>query len=1296
MAGILLTDRPDAASPRIRDCVVEFHVTSPNGLLSSPELLLQALRREVLPALPQVLESPPLDLADIHVPSVEIDLGEWPDDPDWADLRAVLAHKLRLALMPHLGRAGASPDPDGIASILAMSPAELRRYLAIHPAMATNISRWRDGAAAEGGINSALSPAQGARLDDLMRAALAPVRDTSARQRLVRHLWRLPPGRDDDPDQMIAALCGEWPGLFEQARDELASAREREALDRMAAADAAAGRVLRDVRAMLVALLTDAGIARGDATVRAGRLAAAMALRIGPMTLAKAVRPHEAGSAPKPRDDRAGAARSGLAPAETRATAGLSSSAMSTLTQRVPGRRGADPALSPITGLHADDPQAGATGAMIATDGEGSRKDDPTTAGAGHALPVPGRRSRDDSTAKAGDSAADAPSRHDGRDGAEEPAGDLTHGPGDGSRHGGLTGLTATADQPGETSPGAAHRSPSAAGSSPLDTPGNGGDAAGGSTAGDDGHHRVVLPLSGMADGRPPGLAGTTDQTRSGAGKRSDRVLTDARPDPSGTAGPTPDRQPGPRDKRPDGSRINDRPKVHPDEVDGHDLPVDAETAATLPEPTGQRSVAKAGSGAAEILAGTTNGDSSPPETAQGHAGLTDDIGGPYRPDNEGRAEHRSSQAAFGPADALPGAPAGGGAGLTGHIAGPYRRDNERGAERQASKAAFDPADALTDAPAGGGAIGKVAGSGEPIGAAADQPQSDTIPGPDEPLLSTEDEDRSFHPARTDASRQHPETERDAGGQAASWAAALRSATVNLADLRRHAEQAPDIMDAALSRLETRDLLALVQRLLPSGADLLGKAIGDLVDGLDAPKPALRHVLKNLLDRTEIDLDRAKDAARHTAPAPAAPVDAEAGRVGRDLAKGGQTARQAALGTLMRLVGIAEAVIERLLGADGDGGVGGGLATDHSATDRSVANPPGSPDSVPDPGAEAAPRNPQDPAAPYRVAPDHTTDGEPDHEDPLDALLDAGLDPAGQDLRVSLDLILSAWPGGGATDNGAAVPATDLRQRRLWLVLLERLLDHAGATATRDLPAVTLEAALTRIEPDEAARTRALRYVAARIGYGPATADPVLRQRTSRLIATVLRSDQSKDGPTAISPAPEPANPKGDDLLVTESAGVILLHPFMRPLFDRLGALTPQATVKVAALPRALAALRTLDGRPSGRGLDPLHRLLLGLPEGAPPPEAEALDEAARDLIEGLLRSVIGHWKRLGKTSPDGLRETFLQRPGTLRFDDTGAHLRVTPGPFDMLMDGLPWSLGVVALPWMAVPCHVRWRDRDE
>jgi hypothetical protein len=61
-------------------------------------------------------------------------------------------------------------------------------------------------------------------------------------------------------------------------------------------------------------------------------------------------------------------------------------------------------------------------------------------------------------------------------------------------------------------------------------------------------------------------------------------------------------------------------------------------------------------------------------------------------------------------------------------------------------------------------------------------------------------------------------------------------------------------------------------------------------------------------------------------------------------------------------------------------------------------------------------------------------------------------------------------------------------------------------------------------------------------------------------------------------------------------------------------------------------------------------------------------------------------------TSIDGLRETFLQRNGKLFTKNDNLALQIEQSSIDMLLDHLPWNLGIIKLPWMKDLLKVEWR----
>jgi hypothetical protein len=162
-----------------------------------------------------------------------------------------------------------------------------------------------------------------------------------------------------------------------------------------------------------------------------------------------------------------------------------------------------------------------------------------------------------------------------------------------------------------------------------------------------------------------------------------------------------------------------------------------------------------------------------------------------------------------------------------------------------------------------------------------------------------------------------------------------------------------------------------------------------------------------------------------------------------------------------------------------------------------------------------------------------------------------------------------------------------------------------------------------------------------------------------------------------------------------DHAGLVILHPFLPRLFERLGVAPPGArAIDPAWLPRAAALLAYAalgDDNPLDFELG-LIKVLLGLrPEAVVLTPAGMLSVGDREEVDALLHSVIEHWQVLKHTSIAGLRGSFLQRRGLLTAIDGNWRLRVEPDSFDMLIDRLPWALGPVKLPWMKTLLFTEW-----
>jgi hypothetical protein len=187
----------------------------------------------------------------------------------------------------------------------------------------------------------------------------------------------------------------------------------------------------------------------------------------------------------------------------------------------------------------------------------------------------------------------------------------------------------------------------------------------------------------------------------------------------------------------------------------------------------------------------------------------------------------------------------------------------------------------------------------------------------------------------------------------------------------------------------------------------------------------------------------------------------------------------------------------------------------------------------------------------------------------------------------------------------------------------------------------------------------------------------------------------SRRGPQADAPARPPPIDTRKVVIPVADAGLVLFHPFLPELFTRCGfwvgkAFTGPSEQHAAA--RLLGNIAHSDAEADEAVLT-LAKVLTGIepPEAVldpEPPDPEAIAKA-----DALIGAVLDHWSALKSQDHDFLREVFVRRAGHLSRTDDGWSLRVESLAQDVLLDRLPWGIGVVRLPWMTQFMTVRWRD---
>lgn len=181
----------------------------------------------------------------------------------------------------------------------------------------------------------------------------------------------------------------------------------------------------------------------------------------------------------------------------------------------------------------------------------------------------------------------------------------------------------------------------------------------------------------------------------------------------------------------------------------------------------------------------------------------------------------------------------------------------------------------------------------------------------------------------------------------------------------------------------------------------------------------------------------------------------------------------------------------------------------------------------------------------------------------------------------------------------------------------------------------------------------------------------------------------------------EPEIPPPDTMQLVNNAGLVLAAPYLPLLWQRLGWLEAQRFSCAQHAWQACALLHYMATGETAELLSAdywqqwrLGMLLSGLQPPCPHDVDISLSTAQLELADSLLAGILAQWPKLANSSTDTLRECFLQRAGSLSQlgNGSGWQLQLDSGPYDMLLDGLPWSFSLICYPWMQGELYVHWR----
>lgn len=166
------------------------------------------------------------------------------------------------------------------------------------------------------------------------------------------------------------------------------------------------------------------------------------------------------------------------------------------------------------------------------------------------------------------------------------------------------------------------------------------------------------------------------------------------------------------------------------------------------------------------------------------------------------------------------------------------------------------------------------------------------------------------------------------------------------------------------------------------------------------------------------------------------------------------------------------------------------------------------------------------------------------------------------------------------------------------------------------------------------------------------------------------------------------------DPIYVRHCGLIIIAPYLSRLFEMcqipVDQLKTDLDLKEKAIRLLMYAATGEDTFLENEAV--MAKVLSGMAIDFPVDGKGELSADHKQAVDGMLYAVTQHWPGLQGTSVEGLRESFLQRDGKLEEEDEVFLLHVEERAFDMLLDRIPWSIGMVNLSWMDKRIEVTWR----
>lgn len=204
-----------------------------------------------------------------------------------------------------------------------------------------------------------------------------------------------------------------------------------------------------------------------------------------------------------------------------------------------------------------------------------------------------------------------------------------------------------------------------------------------------------------------------------------------------------------------------------------------------------------------------------------------------------------------------------------------------------------------------------------------------------------------------------------------------------------------------------------------------------------------------------------------------------------------------------------------------------------------------------------------------------------------------------------------------------------------------------------------------------------------------------VKQQDKKLLSKIsgeLMRKQKQEEEAAKEQIKKTLNIKEETIYI-RNAGLVLFHPFLSTYFTRIELMEKGKFIREENIFSAIHLLQFLvDGKQKHPEHEMvLNKILCGLPIEEPVPAEIVFTQQEIEVSLELLNVITERWEQLKNTSVEGFRASFLQREGALTFGDDSWKLRVDQRGYDVLLQTLPWSFGMIKTSWMEKILYVEW-----